>query len=227
MAEGLSLSLNVPTTTEYFDKSPIHTPSKVLRNLDLLSVNGDFIKKDYQEGTSTAHSSVANSPFLRRKFSVHKTHESDAILRRQSLHSDVFYEQTISDEFSHINLTIKERRRRPSTASDESISSPPKRVIFKRNVAESNQIVIAKVLDDNGEEDGEIEIIDLDDEDECFSQLENNGNNIESNNETRENCYPNCDVNVWLRSCEKEIIEPVEGVVHGEIPSWINGSLLR
>jgi hypothetical protein len=227
MAEGLSLNLNVPNQIEYFDKSPMHTPSKVLKNLDLLSVDGDFIKKDYHE-TSTAHSSLANSPFIKRKFSIQKTQESgSSLLRRQSLHSDVFYEQTISDEFSHINLTIKEKRRRPSMASDESISSPPKRVIFTRNVAESNQIVIAKVLDDNGEEDGEIEIIDLDDEDECFSQLENNGNNTESNNETRENCYPNCDVNVWLRSCEKEIIEPVEGVVSGDIPSWINGSLLR
>jgi hypothetical protein len=219
MAEGLSLSLNVPKT-EYFDKSPIHTPSKVLRNLDLLSVNGDFIKKDYQEATSTAHSSLANSPYIKRKFSVQKTHEI-AILRRKSLHSDVFYEHTISDEFSHINLTIKEKRekRRPSSTSDESISTP-KRVIFTRNVAESNQIVIAKVLDDNGDEDGEIEIIDLDDEDEQIqSQV-----NIESNNEK---LYPNCDVNVWLRSCDKEIIEPVEGVVSGDIPSWINGSLLR
>lgn len=219
-AEGLSL--NIPATV-HFDKSPIHTPSKVLRNLDLLSVNGDFIKKDYQQETSTTgHSSLANSPFVRRKFSVHKTHES--LMRRQSLHSDVFYEQTISDEFSHINLTIKEKRRF-STTSNESISTP-KRVIFTRNVAESNQIVIAKVVDDNGEEDGEIEIIDLDDEDECISQFQNNGD-VQSNNEKRENCYPNCDVNVWLRSCEKEIIEPVEGVLSGEIPSWINGSLLR
>ena len=36
-----------------------------------------------------------------------------------------------------------------------------------------------------------------------------------------------CNANVWLRSCEQEIIDPVEGVVSGEIPSWINGSLLR
>ncbi|XP_053683586.1 carotenoid isomerooxygenase [Sabethes cyaneus] len=39
--------------------------------------------------------------------------------------------------------------------------------------------------------------------------------------------YPNCDVNVWLRSCEKEIVEPIEGLVKGEIPEWLNGSLLR
>lgn len=37
----------------------------------------------------------------------------------------------------------------------------------------------------------------------------------------------NCDVNVWLRSCEQEIIDPIEGVESGEIPAWINGSLLR
>ncbi|XP_062557482.1 carotenoid isomerooxygenase isoform X2 [Armigeres subalbatus] len=40
-------------------------------------------------------------------------------------------------------------------------------------------------------------------------------------------CYPNCDVNVWLRSCEHEIVEPIEGVVKGVVPEWLNGSLLR
>lgn len=33
--------------------------------------------------------------------------------------------------------------------------------------------------------------------------------------------------NIWTRSCEEEIVKPIEGVVKGEIPSWINGSLLR
>ncbi|XP_055612712.1 carotenoid isomerooxygenase isoform X2 [Uranotaenia lowii] len=40
-------------------------------------------------------------------------------------------------------------------------------------------------------------------------------------------CYPNCDVNVWLRSCEQEIVNPIEGIVKGNIPEWLNGSLLR
>ncbi|XP_058061227.1 carotenoid isomerooxygenase [Anopheles bellator] len=39
--------------------------------------------------------------------------------------------------------------------------------------------------------------------------------------------YPNCDVSVWLRSCEQEIIEPIEGTVKGSVPAWLNGSLLR
>lgn len=39
--------------------------------------------------------------------------------------------------------------------------------------------------------------------------------------------YPNCDVSVWLRSCEEEITEPIVGKIHGEIPKWLNGSLLR
>ncbi|XP_044744862.1 carotenoid isomerooxygenase isoform X2 [Coccinella septempunctata] len=39
--------------------------------------------------------------------------------------------------------------------------------------------------------------------------------------------YPNCDVNVWLRSCEEEIIEPLEGCVKGTIPPWLQGCLLR
>lgn len=40
--------------------------------------------------------------------------------------------------------------------------------------------------------------------------------------------YPNSDVNVWLRSCKEEIISPIKpDVIKGEIPKWLNGSLLR
>lgn len=39
--------------------------------------------------------------------------------------------------------------------------------------------------------------------------------------------YPNCDAQVWLRSCEKEVIEPINGTVKGDIPKWLNGCLLR
>lgn len=39
--------------------------------------------------------------------------------------------------------------------------------------------------------------------------------------------YPKCDVSVWLRSCENEIIKPILGKVKGNIPKWLNGSLLR
>ncbi|GBO98478.1 Carotenoid isomerooxygenase [Eumeta japonica] len=39
--------------------------------------------------------------------------------------------------------------------------------------------------------------------------------------------YPNCDPDVWLRSCEEEVTEPVEGVITGELPAWLRGSLLR
>lgn len=30
-----------------------------------------------------------------------------------------------------------------------------------------------------------------------------------------------------LRTCEKEILEPIHGTVSGEIPIWVKGSLLR
>lgn len=43
----------------------------------------------------------------------------------------------------------------------------------------------------------------------------------ESSNETKKK------IDVWLRSCEHEIEKPVQGVVKGTIPSWINGTLLR
>lgn len=40
-------------------------------------------------------------------------------------------------------------------------------------------------------------------------------------------CYPNCASDIWLRSCAKEIIDPIEGHIKGHIPTWLNGSLLR
>ncbi|XP_013185217.1 carotenoid isomerooxygenase [Amyelois transitella] len=45
--------------------------------------------------------------------------------------------------------------------------------------------------------------------------------------QTEKKLYPNCDANVWLRSCEEEVTEPLEGKITGEIPSWLQGTLLR
>lgn len=39
--------------------------------------------------------------------------------------------------------------------------------------------------------------------------------------------YPNCDLSIWLRTCEKEVISPLQGITTGIIPSWLNGSLYR
>lgn len=41
------------------------------------------------------------------------------------------------------------------------------------------------------------------------------------------NYYPNCDTSVWMRSCEKEVVEPIFGKTTGEIPKWLKGTLLR
>ena len=41
------------------------------------------------------------------------------------------------------------------------------------------------------------------------------------------NFYPNYDMEVWLRTCEQEILKPIEGIMTGEIPAWVNGALLR
>lgn len=41
------------------------------------------------------------------------------------------------------------------------------------------------------------------------------------------NYFPNCDASVWMRSCKKEVIEPIIGEVIGKIPSWLKGTLLR
>ncbi|XP_018898703.2 carotenoid isomerooxygenase [Bemisia tabaci] len=37
----------------------------------------------------------------------------------------------------------------------------------------------------------------------------------------------NCDVSIWMRSCEKEILQPIDGTVTGTVPEWLRGSLLR
>ncbi|KAF5305094.1 hypothetical protein FQA39_LY09356 [Lamprigera yunnana] len=43
----------------------------------------------------------------------------------------------------------------------------------------------------------------------------------------QESLYPNCDVNIWLRSCKNEIIKPIKGKITGSIPRWLNGALYR
>ncbi|KAJ0175416.1 hypothetical protein K1T71_008575 [Dendrolimus kikuchii] len=42
-----------------------------------------------------------------------------------------------------------------------------------------------------------------------------------------EKLYPNCDSGVWLRSCEEEVTEPLEGIITGSLPPWLRGTLLR
>ncbi|XP_046387976.1 carotenoid isomerooxygenase-like isoform X2 [Ischnura elegans] len=48
-----------------------------------------------------------------------------------------------------------------------------------------------------------------------------------ANADAAEELYPNCDIDIWLRSCEQEVPEPVEGKTTGVIPHWIKGTLLR
>lgn len=184
----------------YFDKSPMHSPTKVLKALDLLSVNGKFLPKSGQ----VTPSSLATPTRYRR------INENIRRKSTSSSSSNACFEHTMFDEFAQIHLNVSERRH-----SNEKIIS---RACIKTEQIHTNTIVLAKVIrgDNDGESDNEdiLEIIDLDDDEEISAR-------------PRENCYPNCDVNVWLRSCEKEIIEPMLGIVTGNIPLWINGSLLR
>lgn len=217
--------LTIPSQA-YFPKSPAGTPRKVLKHLDLLSVDGFFVPNHGHSGPSTAQSSLAATP--RRRFSIH---HDDAINRRKSFTSDVVYDQTVSDEFAHINLTIKENRRHSTVASHyfpnpSYIVNPPNprhpRMMYARN-SNDNSVIIAKVLTEDDEEiEDEIEIVDLDDDDDSVYV-----SSFQSQKIPQGNLYPNCDVNIWLRSCEEEIIEPVDGCISGEIPLWLKGSLLR
>ena len=45
--------------------------------------------------------------------------------------------------------------------------------------------------------------------------------------EDQEDCYPNCDISIWLRNCGSETIEPIKGISFGSIPDWISGCLYR
>nr|XP_003702796.1 PREDICTED: carotenoid isomerooxygenase isoform X1 [Megachile rotundata] len=49
----------------------------------------------------------------------------------------------------------------------------------------------------------------------------------ENESEEKPDYFPNCDASVWMRSCEKEVIEPIPGKVTGKIPCWLKGTLLR
>ncbi|XP_011701871.1 PREDICTED: carotenoid isomerooxygenase isoform X2 [Wasmannia auropunctata] len=42
------------------------------------------------------------------------------------------------------------------------------------------------------------------------------------------NYYANCNTSVWMRSCEKEVIEPLQATeITGTVPKWLKGVLLR
>lgn len=45
--------------------------------------------------------------------------------------------------------------------------------------------------------------------------------NRPKNTVTNVNLYPNCDSEVWLRSCEQEILEPLEGIISGTLSNKI------
>ncbi|ROT60801.1 putative carotenoid isomerooxygenase [Penaeus vannamei] len=50
---------------------------------------------------------------------------------------------------------------------------------------------------------------------------------VTENQDGRINYYPNCDPTIWLRSCEKEIRQPLHGTKSGVIPTWLKGTLIR
>ena len=45
--------------------------------------------------------------------------------------------------------------------------------------------------------------------------------------EAPSHCYPNCDLGIWLRTCDVEVNTPLEGDTSGHIPLWIDGALYR
>ncbi|XP_030764784.1 carotenoid isomerooxygenase [Sitophilus oryzae] len=61
-----------------------------------------------------------------------------------------------------------------------------------------------------------------------FTQKKKNVNKAKDfNGNPSESYFSNCEFEVWLRSCEKEINEPLTGDVKGIVPNWLNGCLIR
>lgn len=58
--------------------------------------------------------------------------------------------------------------------------------------------------------------------------LSSNINNVSATPEnSNKNYYTNCDASIWMRSCQQEVIEPLQGEITGVIPKWLRGTLLR
>ncbi|KAG7210341.1 hypothetical protein KM043_011879 [Ampulex compressa] len=49
----------------------------------------------------------------------------------------------------------------------------------------------------------------------------------ESETKEEPHYWSNCHASIWMRSCEKEVIQPIHGKVTGKIPIWLRGTLLR
>lgn len=61
------------------------------------------------------------------------------------------------------------------------------------------------------------------------TEFHENGNPDDEVTGDRKICYyANCDSSVWMRSCEEEVIEPLQSSeITGSIPEWLTGTLLR
>jgi hypothetical protein len=61
---------------------------------------------------------------------------------------------------------------------------------------------------------------------EAIPDGSNGPTDLKTTNPPTSMAYPNCDLNIWLRSCEIEVINPLEGITTGAIPLWVNGNLI-
>uniref|UniRef100_A0A182Q6V3 Uncharacterized protein n=1 Tax=Anopheles farauti TaxID=69004 RepID=A0A182Q6V3_9DIPT len=92
----------------------------------------------------------------------------------------------------------------------------------------NQQIVFSQLEQEAGTETSVSEVSSVVDSEAELEADDPDASGVKAGEEKKpDDMYPNCDVNVWLRSCEQEIVEPIEGVVQGSIPEWLNGSLLR
>ncbi|XP_046654167.1 carotenoid isomerooxygenase-like [Daphnia pulicaria] len=55
---------------------------------------------------------------------------------------------------------------------------------------------------------------------EAIPDGSNGPTDLKTTNPPTSMAYPNCDLNIWLRSCEIEVINPLEGITTGAIPLW-------
>lgn len=121
----------------------MHSPSKVLNTLDLLSANGSLFPK-------SGEVTPANGEFLTpaRYRRVHDTS------RRKSLISDVHFEHTISDEFAHIQLNVTERRSSSgsiynSYASNKNHENINQKIVLAKVSICTRRYILAKIVFNN------------------------------------------------------------------------------
>ncbi|XP_053676570.1 carotenoid isomerooxygenase [Anopheles nili] len=198
-----------------FPESPCASPFEPMRLLpmDFLQINGRFTP---HSACSTRSCSLATSPVPPEPADVTMEQESPGTRPRKWSLPHLPAEAS-KFEVSGRATPVFTWNPMPTTG----------RVVYALD-DKSQQIVFSQLEQEETIETSESEVSNSDeDAPEDDASEEDEPVQDDQKGHGKKDMYPNCDVNVWLRSCEHEIVEPIEGIVQGTVPEWLNGSLLR